>query len=147
MDKKYTFKINGKQYEVTVGNVEGKNASVTVNGVEYNVEMENPVAAAPVAAPVNTPAVAPASAPAAPVAPVAPTSAGAGSDVTAPLPGVIISVNVAVGDKVQAGTKVAVLEAMKMENDIEAETSGTVTAIHVSKGDSVLEGAKIVTIA
>lgn len=147
MDKKYTFKINGKQYEVTVGNVEGKNASVTVNGVEYNVEMENPVAAAPVAAPVNTPAVAPANAPAAPVAPVAPTPAGAGSDVTAPLPGVIISVNVAVGDKVQAGTKVAVLEAMKMENDIEAEVSGTVTAIHVSKGDSVLEGAKIVTIA
>lgn len=151
MDKKYTFKINGKQYEVTVGNVEGKNASVTVNGVEYNVEMENPVAAAPVvAAPVNAPVVvpsAPASAPAAPVAPVAPTSAGAGSDVTAPLPGVIISVNVAVGDKVQAGTKVAVLEAMKMENDIEAEVSGTVTAIHVSKGDSVLEGAKIVTIA
>ncbi|MCQ2136172.1 MAG: acetyl-CoA carboxylase biotin carboxyl carrier protein subunit [Bacteroidales bacterium] len=147
MDKKYTFKINGKQYEVTVGNIEGKNASVTVNGVEYNVEMENPVAAAPVAAPVNTPAVAPASAPAAPAAPVAPTSAGAGSDVTAPLPGVIISVNVAVGDKVQAGMKVAVLEAMKMENDIEAEVSGTVTAIHVSKGDSVLEGAKIVTIA
>lgn len=150
MDKKYTFKINGKQYEVTVGNVEGKNASVTVNGVEYNVEMENPVAAAPVAAPVNAPVVvpsAPASAPAAPTAPVVPTSAGAGSDVTAPLPGVIISVNVAVGDKVQAGTKVAVLEAMKMENDIEAETSGTVTAIHVSKGDSVLEGAKIVTIA
>lgn len=143
MDKKYTFKINGKQYEVTVGNVEGKNASVTVNGVEYNVEMENPVAAAPVAAPVNAPAVAPA----APVVPVAPTPAGAGSDVTAPLPGVIISVNVAVGDKVQAGMKVAVLEAMKMENDIEAEVSGTVTAIHVSKGDSVLEGAKIVTIA
>lgn len=148
MDKKYTFKINGKQYEVTVGNVEGKNASVTVNGVEYNVEMENPVAAAPVvAAPVNAPVVVPSAPASAPAAPVAPTPAGAGSDVTAPLPGVIISVNVAVGDKVQAGTKVAVLEAMKMENDIEAETSGTVTAIHVSKGDSVLEGAKIVTIA
>ena len=55
--------------------------------------------------------------------------------------------NVAVGDKVKAGQKVAVLEAMKMENDIESDFDGTVTAIHVNKGDSVLEGAKIVSIA
>lgn len=59
----------------------------------------------------------------------------------------ILSVNVAVGDKVKAGQKVAVLEAMKMENDIESDFDGTVTAIHVNKGDSVLEGAKIVSIA
>ena len=53
----------------------------------------------------------------------------------------------AVGDKVKAGDKVAVLEAMKMENDIEAESDGTITAIHVQKGDSVLEGAAIVSLA
>ena len=46
----------------------------------------------------------------------------------------------------KAGQKVAVLEAMKMENDIEADREGTVTAIHVNKGDSVLEGVPIVTI-
>ena len=51
------------------------------------------------------------------------------------------------GQAVKSGQKVAVLEAMKMENDIVAEKDGTVTAIHVHKGDSVLEGAKIVTIA
>ena len=44
------------------------------------------------------------------------------------------------------GQKVAVIEAMKMENEILAECDGTVTAIHVAKGDSVLEGANIVTI-
>ena len=47
---------------------------------------------------------------------------------------------------VKAGQTVAVLEAMKMENDIQAECDGTVTAVKVAKGDSVLEGAVIVTI-
>ena len=63
-----------------------------------------------------------------------------------PLPGVVISVDVKVGDAVKRGQKVAVIEAMKMENEILAENDGTVTAVHVSKGDSVLEDAKIVTI-
>jgi len=142
--KEYKFKINGNDYNVVINSIEGKNANVTVNGASYAVEMEN----APVAAP--APVVAPAAAPAAPVAaaPAAPAApAGAGKAVTSPLPGVILSVNVAVGDKVAKGQKVAVLEAMKMENEIEAEADGTVTAIHVQKGDSVLEGAKIVTIA
>ena len=140
--KDYKFKINGNPYEVAIESIEGNIANVTVNGVSYSVEME--MAAAPVqaaqAAPVQ------AAVPAAEAAPAA-APAGAGKAVTSPLPGVIISINVAVGDKVAAGQKVAVLEAMKMENDIEAETAGTVTAIHVQKGDSVLEGADIVTIA
>jgi biotin carboxyl carrier protein len=67
--------------------------------------------------------------------------------VVSPLPGVIIAVKVNVGDAVKAGQTVAVLEAMKMENDIQAECDGTVTAVKVAKGDSVLEGAVIVTIA
>ena len=45
--KEYKFKINGKDYNVAVNSIEGKNASVTVNGVNYNVELETPVAAAP----------------------------------------------------------------------------------------------------
>lgn len=56
-------------------------------------------------------------------------------------------VSVKEGQAVKAGQKVAVIEAMKMENEISAESDGTVTAIHVAKGDSVLEGADIVTIA
>ena len=73
--------------------------------------------------------------------------AGAGKAVTSPLPGVIIEVAVKEGQAVKAGQKVAVIEAMKMENEIQAETDGTVTAVLVSKGDSVLEGAEIVKIA
>ena len=138
--KTYKFKINGKEYEVAINNVEGKNASVTVNGAEYQVELEN----APVAAPV---AAAPAAAAPAPAAAPAAKPAGAGKVVASPLPGVIIEVSVKEGQAVKAGQKVAVIEAMKMENEIAADCDGTVTAIHVAKGDSVLEGADIVTIA
>lgn len=141
--KAYKFKINGKEYEVAVNGIEGKIADVTVNGVNYSVELENEVPAAPVAPAAPAQAAAPA---AAPVAPAAPKAAGAGKAIVSPLPGVIISVDVKEGAAVKRGQKVAVIEAMKMENEILAEFDGTVTAIHVSKGDSVLEGANIVTI-
>lgn len=146
--KEYSFTINGKQYEVTVESVEGKNAQVTVNGTSYTVEIEKGAAEAPVAAAVPAPAAqaAPAPAPQAPEAPKA-APAGPGTKVESPLPGVVIEVSVKEGQAVKQGQKVAVLEAMKMENEISATVDGTVTAIHVSKGDSVLEGAPIVTIA
>jgi len=146
--KEYKFKINGNDYNVAINFTNGNLADVTVNGVSYQVEMENampaaaPVQAAPVAAPVATPAAAPVQA-AAPAA----KPAGEGKPVTSPLPGVIIEVSVKEGDTVAAGQKVAVLEAMKMENEIQADRAGVVTKINVSKGDSVLEGAAIVTIA
>ena len=139
--KEYKFKINGKDYAVTIGEAEGKMLSVNVNGADYQVELENAPVAAP-AAPAQAVAPAAAAAPAAPAAP-----AGAGEKVNSPLPGVIVEVCVKEGQAVKAGQKVAVLEAMKMENEIPAPKDGTVTAIHVHKGDSVLEGAKIVTIA
>lgn len=142
--KTYRLKINGNNYNVDINSVEGNIASVTVNGTSYQVEMEDTVAA-------NTPQpVMPTQA--APVPKAEPktevkVNAGAGKPVKSPLPGVIISVNVAVGDSVKTGQVVAVLEAMKMENEIQAEHDGTVTAVHVNKGDSVLEGAAIVTLA
>lgn len=144
--KTYRFKINGNEYNVAINSVDGTNASVTVNGTDYQVELENAPAAPVQTAPAGVPAAAPVqTAPAASAAPK-PAASGAGKAVTSPLPGVIIAVKVNVGDSVKAGQEVAVLEAMKMENSIEATQAGTVTAIHVAKGDSVLEGAAIVTI-
>ena len=144
--KQYRFKINGNQYNVDINSVEGNIASVSVNGTSYQVELEDapaaPVQAVPVQASVMTPAAAPVQA----VPATKPAASGAGKPVTSPLPGVIITVKVNVGDSVKAGQEVAVLEAMKMENSIEAVQDGTVTAIHVAKGDSILEGAAIVTI-
>jgi biotin carboxyl carrier protein len=143
--KTYKFKINGKDYTVDINGIDGKTADVSVNGVAYNVELENE-AAAPV--PVAAPVAAPAPAAAAVTAPVA-ASASSGNAVTvkSPLPGVIISIDVKEGQAVKKGQKVAVLEAMKMENEIQADTDGTVTAILVQKGDSVLEGAELLKIA
>ena len=138
--KEYKFKINGKEYNVTIGEADGKNLSVNVNGADYQVELENAPAAAPAAAPVAAPK-------AEAAAPAALKAAGAGVTVKSPLPGIIISVDVKEGQAVKRGQKVAVIEAMKMENDILAEADGTITAVHTRKGDSVLEGADIVTIA
>lgn len=117
---------------------------ITVNGQVYNVDVEEigasaPVAAAPVAA---APKAAPAAAPAA-----APVVAGAGESVKAPMPGTILDVKVTVGQKVNAGDPLAVLEAMKMENEIPAPKAGTVAQVVVSKGASVNAGDVLVVIA
>ena len=75
-----------------------------------------------------------------------PAAAASGKPVVAPLPGTINEIKVKVGDKVNAGDTVVILEAMKMQNNIEAETSGTITSINVNKGDAVMEGDTLVTI-
>ena len=140
--KEYKFKINGKEYNVAIGEANGKMLSVNVNGASYEVELENAPATQASAPVVAAPAAAPAPAAAAPAA----APAGAGQTIKSPLPGIIISVDVKEGQAVKRGQKVAVIEAMKMENEILAESDGTVTAVHTRKGDSVLEGADIVTI-
>lgn len=155
---KYNFRINGHDYQVDVNSVEGGIADVTVNGTDYKVELADAVPApaqqaarpAPQATSTAAPAVTPqATAQAAQTAAQTATASapqGKGEVVTAPLPGVILDIKVKVGDVVKAGQTVAVLEAMKMENEIEATASGTVTAVNAGKGDSVLEGAAIITI-
>ena len=71
---------------------------------------------------------------------------GVGRPITSPLPGVIIDVKVNVGEKVKMGQVVAILEAMKMENEIQSEYDGTVTSVNVSKEDNILEGTTIITV-
>ena len=140
--KAYRFKINGREYNVAVQGIEGGKAKVNVNGVDYEVELEeNAAPGAPAEVPVQT------SAPveSAPAARTEPEAAG-GAVVTSPLPGVIVEVSVKEGQAVKRGQKVAVIEAMKMENDILASVDGTVKSVVVNKGDSVLEGDKILSI-
>ena len=165
----YKFSINGKSYEVSVNSIEGSSASVNVNGVDYNVAIESGLSGAqspegashpfgPTAGavpPLTQPRVACPSGNSAPesqsgtpseAAPAA-VKSGSGKKIVSPLPGVIIDVCVKEGDSVKRGAKIAVIEAMKMENDILAEADGTVSAIFIKKGDSVLEGADIASIA
>ena len=148
---KYQYKVQGVDYEVEIAEVEGNIAKVNVNGIPFEVELQKPINAAKhpsmnkpkVEAPKPAPTAAPVAA--APVAaPAAP--AGAGSPVKAPMPGTITDIKVAVGQQVNVGDVVLVLEAMKMQNNIEAEYSGQVTSIVVNKGDTVMEGAVLLTI-
>ena len=148
---KYQYKVQGVDYDVEIEEVQGNLAKVSVNGIPFEVELKRPInpvhaikkpkVAAPKPA---APAPAPAAAAPKPAAPAA--AAGAGNPVKAPLPGTISSISVKVGDQVNVGDTVLVLEAMKMQNNIEAEYAGTVTSIVVNPGDSVMEGAVLLTI-
>lgn len=120
---------------------------VKVNGVAYQVEVEEvvagqalPVAAVPAApvAPVAAPA--PAAAPAAPAAPAAKAPVSGGSQVKSPMPGTILDIRVSAGEAVKKGQVLCILEAMKMENEILAPADSTVVQVVVSKGASVNAG-------
>ena len=147
---KYQYKVQGVDYDVEIEEVEGNVAKVIVNGIRFDVELKQPInptstlkkvhVEAP--KPVARPAVAPAAAP----AETKPMAAGSGSPIKAPLPGTITDLKVNVGDKVNAGDIVLVLEAMKMPNNIESEYSGTVTSITVKPGETVMEGVVLMTI-
>ena len=130
-----------------------KRFNVTVNGVAYDVIVEEiggaaaPVA--PVAASVAAPA--PVAAPAAPVAapaaaPTAPAGAAGAVAVKAPLQGTVMKVLVKPGDSVKKGSPVCVIEALKMENDVPAPADGVVASVNVKSGDSVKTDEVLLTL-
>ena len=104
-----------------------KKYRVTVNGTAYEIELEELTGAAP--------------------APAAAGALAAGEVVKAPMPGNILKINVAQGQKVNEGDCIIVLEAMKMENEIVATKSGTIAQIVVAKGATVDTGAPLAVIA
>lgn len=148
---KYQYKVQGVDYDVEILDVEGNIAKVSVNGINFEVEMKQPINAAkmPHTPKVKAPAPQPASTAAAapqPQAKKAAPAGGKGTKVLAPLPGTITDIKVKVGDTVKDTDTVVILEAMKMQNNIEAEFSGTVTSILVDKGDTVMEGDALLII-
>lgn len=121
-----------------------KNLKITVNGVAYDVQVEEvggdavpSVPAAPAA---------PAAAPAAPKAPAAAPKAPAGETVNSPMPGTVLDVQIKPGDYVKAGETMLVLEAMKMENAIVAPKDGKVVEVYVIKGQTVESGTALVAL-
>ena len=152
---KYQYTVKGVDYEVEIQDIEGNIANVTVNGIPFEVEMKQPVKAGKQKVKLSEErrvkseeSNSSSSATNASSATTTQPAAAAASDkpVVAPLPGTINEIKVKVGDKVNAGDTVVILEAMKMQNNIEAETSGTITGINVNKGDAVMEGDTLVTI-
>ena len=116
--KVYKVKVNGKVYEVELESVSEKAGSIAA-----------PVAAAPVAAPQ-----------------AAPVATGAGAELKAPMAGTILDVKVSVGQSVNVGDVVCILEAMKLENEVVADAAGVVKSIAVSKGTTVENGQLLVVI-
>lgn len=120
-----------------------KSYTITVNGNVYDVTVEETGAASAPVRPVQTAApVAKATAPAAPVA-----SGAVGSiNVTAPMPGKVLSITASAGQAVKKGDTILVFEAMKMENSVVAPEDGTVANISVSVGDSFEAGATLASL-
>jgi biotin carboxyl carrier protein len=122
---KYIIKVNGNPYEVEVEEVGGStNAPVPVKA-----------------------AAKPAAKAAAGAAKTAVTGSGNAGDVSAPMPGTVLKVKVAVGDTVKKGQVLLILEAMKMENEIVSPADGKVTVLNVEAGKAVTAGEVMVTIA
>ena len=134
---KYVVTVNGKKFEVEVEKVGGAARSLSRQPVERG---ERTVAAAAPVAP------APAATPAPVAAPVAASTTVGGVTITSPMPGSILDVKVNIGDKVKYGQTLAVLEAMKMENDIPATQDGEVAEIKVKKGDIVETDAVLIVL-
>ena len=148
MANKYQYKVQGVDYDVEIEEVEGNIAKVSVNGIPFEVELKQPIKAAPKHAHAHVEPPKPVQhAAAAPVAAAKPAQqAGSGQKVLAPLPGTITEIRVKVGDTVKEGDTVVVLEAMKMQNNIQSDWAGTVTSVLVNQGETVMEGATLVTI-
>ena len=127
---KYIVTLNGKQYEVEVD--KGQATAMPTGDAPV-------IAAAPAPAPV---AAAPAPAPAA-----APAAAPAGAEtISSPMPGTILQVKCAAGQAVKRGDVLFILEAMKMENEISAPAGGTVREIRAREGDSVNTGDVLIVL-
>ncbi|RIH64339.1 acetyl-CoA carboxylase biotin carboxyl carrier protein subunit [Mariniphaga sediminis] len=130
--KKYKFTISGHDYDVHIKDIEDNIAEVDVNGTHYEVVVHNEIKTSKTPRLVRKPLE---------------KLPGEGQikkketsgkfEVTAPLPGTILKLNVAVGDVVAEGQNVLVMEAMKMENQVQTTKGGEVLSVKVNVGDAV----------
>ena len=135
--RRYRIAVEGRTFEVEVGDLGGSPVRVVVDGTEYQVDLPGRAATRP---PVTAPA-----SPAPVAAPRAAATPAAGANVvTAMMPGRVISVEVKPGDEVKRGQTVCVIESMKMEQAIASPGDGRVRSVPVSAGDSVQRGQTLV---
>jgi biotin carboxyl carrier protein len=144
--KNFKFKIDDSPYTVDIVSVKDKIAKVNVNGVLYEVEMEQEVVTTKTPTLVRQDVVP--STDTTPASPAKEVVIKSGNTVVlrSPLPGKILDIMVKPGEAVSVGQTVACIEAMKMENNINSDKQGVVTAVCVSKGDTILEGVVLIEI-
>jgi biotin carboxyl carrier protein len=134
--RKFNFKINNNSYSVDILSVDSNAATVDVNGILYEVKVEQELKPAKNIIPRKD------FVPSADILPHkkiyrADSSTGI---IRSPLPGKVIDISVKTGDKVSTGQTVICIEAMKMDNNIRTDRDGTVKTIRVQTGDVVIEG-------
>ncbi|MBW6534252.1 MAG: biotin/lipoyl-binding protein [Mariniphaga sp.] len=139
--KKYKFTISGNEYEVNIKDIEDSIAEVDVNGTCYEVLIHNEIKTSKTPRLVRKPLE---------------KMPGEGQikkkepsgkhEVTAPLPGTILKLNISVGDMVSEGQNLLVMEAMKMENQVQTTKGGEVLAIKVNVGDAVQQDDVLIEI-
>ncbi len=142
--KEYHLTINNNKYTVVIKDVTEDAVLAEVDGKQYIVDrtvMPHNTPATSTAVDVPHPTISE------PQLVTAASTVKTGSGIIpTPIPGQIISISVAVGEKVRSGQKLLVLEAMKLENSITATMDGTVKEILVSEGDVVAQGQTLVVL-
>ena len=140
--KKYKYIIRGQVYEVEIKEGENNVVGVEVNGTHYDVEIEKELKRTKTPRLVRSQVPCPSRK----ESKITKDIGNKGYQVVAPLPGTIIKLFVKKDDKVNAGDKLLIMEAMKMENDILSEKSGVVESINVSLNDTVLQNDLLIVI-
>ena len=130
--KNFKFKIRDNNYNVKILSHEGNKIELEVNGTSYSVQMKEEIKKT------KTPTLVRAASKR-PAEPLKVNPSSSKTKIVAPIPGVVLSLDVKVGDVIKVGDRLLVLEAMKMENNIASEKAGTITAVNVSVGQQVLQ--------
>ena len=143
--RKYDLTINSNSYEVIVKKVTETEALVEVNGQEHSVsinQIESLILPESIPQPPPKHVADSRQTPSA-----APSAISSDVGVIAPMPGQIKSIFVREGDKVKAGQKLLIMEAMKLENKLPATRDGVVKKILVRDGDVVSQGQELILIS
>jgi biotin carboxyl carrier protein len=130
--KNFKFRINENNYNVRIVSHENNTIDLEVNGTSYSVEMKEEIKK------VKTPTLV-RSASKRPSEPLKVNPSSSTTKIVAPIPGVVLSLDVKVGDTIKVGDRMLVLEAMKMENNIVSEKAGTITKVTIAVGQQVLQ--------
>ena len=138
--KNFKFRIYDNNYNVKIVSHEDNIIDLEVNGTAYSVRLKEEVKVT------KTPTLI-RSAAKRPSVSLNVNASSANSKITAPIPGIVLSIDVKIGDEIKEGDRLLVLEAMKMENNITSEKTGKVTAIHVQTGQQVLQNEVMIELA
>ncbi len=130
--KNFRFKIHDNSYNVKIVSHESSVIELEVNGTSYSVKMKEEIKKT------KTPTLVRAASKR-PSEPLKVNPSSSKTKIVAPIPGVVLSLDVKVGDVIKVGDRLLVLEAMKMENNIVSEKAGTITAVSISVGQQVLQ--------